>query len=165
MKNIYAFIILFVASLFFTACDSIFKDDYSINNESNNSSTFSIEEKGDEEFTLAPKESKNYTLYEHPRIKILTKEHQAYSYDGSGNITISDMEKIRLIVENQCSKNITITENNDLLENYGDSLTVEKNSTKDFFTYGTDFTVKDSDNIIREYSIKKSEDFVQLTIR
>lgn len=155
-KNILG-IFLFILVLFLGCdSDSVFKDSYSITNSSSNDATFTIKETGDK-YSLAVGESESYTLYDYPKITITSKYHQTYSYDD-GDVIISDMTKYSLHIENKYSKKVIVTEDNDLLEEYGDKIEIVANGTKDTSVYGLDFTAVDENGYKRECQLSKKSD-------
>lgn len=145
------FLKLFTISLLFIlfSCNSAFKDDYTITNISSSEANFTVKENGNDIYTLSAGEKKDFTLYDYPKITIVSKAHQTYAYDN-GDINITDMKKYSLYIENQTLLEITLTEENDLLEDYGTVLTISPESTKDSYAYGNSFIAIDSKGNKRE---------------
>lgn len=160
------FLKLFIIPLPFIlfSCDSVFKDDYTITNISSSAANFIIKENGNDIYTLSAGEKKDFTLYDYPKITIVSKAHQTYIYDN-GDVNITDMEKHSLHIENQTLLEVTLTEENDLLEDYGTVLTISPESTKDSYTYGNSFIAADSKGNKRECQVTKNSNTYYLVIR
>lgn len=150
--------------LFFFSCDSAFKDDYTIKNYSSNTAAFRIKEKDDNVYSLQSGETHTYNLYDYPKITILTKYHQDFSY-SDGDIIISDMQKYTVQIENQTLKDITITEDDDLLEHYGEFISLPESESTTIYPYGLSFSAVDSDGVKRECTLTKNSENYLLVIR
>lgn len=143
---------------------ALFSHHQTIKNYSSNTATFNIKEKGDNVYSLQPGKTHTYNLYDYPKITILTKYHQDFSY-SDGDVIISDMQKYTVQIENQTLKDITITEDDDLLEHYGDSISLTASESTTIYPYGLSFSAVDSDGVKREYTLTKNSKNYLLVIR
>ena len=112
---------LFLSQFFLSSCENFIEHDYTIQNNSSTSVTFSIDGYGDALYTLDSGSSISKNLYSNIKLTFYGNPRVSY-YSKSDKCVIEDLEYYSYTVTNTTSYEITLSEANNMLgKTYGDT--------------------------------------------
>ncbi len=138
MKKKYLF---FLLSFLFLSCDSFIQHNFSIQNNSDITVSFSVKNYGNKQYTLSPEEKINLFLFDNPQLTFVDNP-RVYFVSGVDSGVIKNLVKKTVSVYNPLDVKVLLSDKNKMLgDNYGDTYELLPNAITSINIYSSNLNL------------------------